>query len=137
MDYYVSTCTFVDSFTSTSTMFYSPTSLCTTYASTKCYSTILFSFDSSMNIGFTNVTLSFVCSLTHQCLLLLRKISTANLLVIYISRIIICAICIFSLYGFPSTHSENDDECNDDVTTLALGSQPRQGFARVRAKRKT
>jgi hypothetical protein len=48
--------------------------------------------------------------------LLMRKNSTTNLLVISISWIIIYANCIFSLYAFSSTHSEDDDECDGDLT---------------------
>jgi hypothetical protein len=62
------TCTFVacctstyismDSCSSTSTMFSSLASFCTICASTKCYSIASSSFDSSMNIGSTNVVIS-------------------------------------------------------------------------------
>ncbi len=44
------------------------------------------------------------------------KNSITNLLVIFISWNIIYANCIFSLYAFPSTHSEDDDECDGDLT---------------------
>jgi len=33
------------------------------------------------------------------------------------SWIILCVNCIFSLYAFPLTHSENDDECDNELTT--------------------
>ncbi len=45
------------------------------------------------------------------------KIESENVLVIFISRFIICANCIFSLYAFPFTHFEDDEECNNDLTT--------------------
>jgi hypothetical protein len=32
------------------------------------------------------------------------------------SWIILCTNCIFSLYTFPSTHFEDDDECSDNLT---------------------
>ncbi len=36
----------------------------------------------------------------------------------YISWIIECANCIFSWYCFPSSHSENDDEYNGNLTAI-------------------
>jgi hypothetical protein len=73
-------------------------------ASTKCCSTTLFSLNFSMNTISTDVALSYVYSFTCQCLLLLRKNSIAYVLVVFISWIIICTNCIFSLYDFLSTH---------------------------------
>jgi hypothetical protein len=63
------------------------------------------------------LALSHLCFLACQFLLLLHKNSIENALVLYISWIIICANCIFSLYTFHFAHSENDDECGDDLTT--------------------
>jgi hypothetical protein len=63
----------VDSCFFASTMFSSLASFCVVCASTKCYSTTLFSSNSSMNIESINVVPSLVCSLTRQCLLLLHK----------------------------------------------------------------
>jgi len=43
--------------------------------------------------------------------------SIANVPILYISWIIICANCIFSLYVFLSTHAKDDDECDNNFTT--------------------
>ncbi len=112
---YTSTCTFVDNCCFTATTFSSPTSFCTIYTSTKCCSTTLSSFDSSMNVGTTNVAPSLVYFFTCQHCLLLCKNSTIDVSIISMSWIIICANYIFSLYAFPSTHSKDDDECDGDL----------------------
>ncbi len=52
----ISTYISMDGCTFASTTFFSLTSIYVLCASTKCYSTALFSFGSSMNIEFTNVT---------------------------------------------------------------------------------
>jgi hypothetical protein len=91
-------------------------SFCIIHASTKCCSIASISSDSSMNIGSIDVTHGHVCSLTHQHLLLLCKNSIANVPIVSMSWIIICANYIFSLYAFPYAHSEDDDECGDDLT---------------------
>jgi hypothetical protein len=83
----------------------------------KVLSTTSSSFDSSMNIGSIDVALNLVCFLGHQLLLLMCKNSTTDVPILYISRIIVCANYIFSLYVFPSTHSEDDDECGSDLIT--------------------
>jgi hypothetical protein len=46
----------------------------------------------------------------------LHKNWTANVLVIFISWIIVYTNCIFSLYVFPCAHFEDDDECGGDLT---------------------
>jgi hypothetical protein len=51
-------------------------------ASTKCYSSTLVSFDSSMHTGSTDVTYGLICSFAHQCCLLLCKNSTPNVIVV-------------------------------------------------------
>jgi hypothetical protein len=85
------------------------------FASTKCCSSTLFSSDSLICTGSTNVTLGPVYFLACQCCLLLRKISTKDVPIVSMSWIIIYANCIFSLYGFPSMHFEDDDECSGNL----------------------
>jgi hypothetical protein len=85
------------------------------FASTKCCSSTLFSSDSLICTRSTNVTLGLVYFLACQCCLLLRKISTKDVPIVSMSWIIIYANCIFSLYDFPSTHFEDDDECNGNL----------------------
>jgi hypothetical protein len=68
-----------------------------------------------MNIGSINVALNDVYSLACQCLLLFCKNSTTNVLVVFMSWIIIYANCIFSLYTFPFAHSKDDDECGGNL----------------------
>ncbi len=104
----------MDGCTSASTTFSSPTSVCVVFVSTKCCSTILSSSNLSMNTRCTNVAPSPICSLARQFLLLLRKNSTIDVLVLYISWIIIYANYIFSFYVF--AHSEDDGECNSNFT---------------------
>jgi len=111
------TYTSMDGYTSTSTMFSFLASICIICASTNCCSTTLSSFDSSMNTSSIDVALHPTCYLVCQFLLLLHRNSITNVLVLYILWIIICTNYIFSLYVFPSTHSENDDECGNDLTT--------------------
>jgi hypothetical protein len=74
----------VDSCTSTSTTFSSPTSLCTSCASTKCCSTASSCSHSSMNTECIDVVPSPVCSLACQRLLLLRKNSHVDVPVVSI-----------------------------------------------------
>jgi hypothetical protein len=75
----------VDCCTFASTMFSSPMSIYVVYASTKCFFVALSSSNSSMNIGFTDVALGPIYFLAHQCLLLLRKNTTTNVLVVSMS----------------------------------------------------
>jgi hypothetical protein len=116
MDYYISTYTFIDGYTSASTMFSSHVSFYIIYASTKCCSTTSSSYDSSMNTWSIDVTPCLICFLAHQCLLLLRKNSIPNVPDVSISWIIIYANCIFSLYTFLFAHCKDDDECGNDLT---------------------
>jgi len=113
----INACISVDDYTSTMTTFSSLASISTIYASTNCYSTTLSSFDSSMNTKSINVTLGPIYALAHQCLLLLHKSSTIDVPIWFISWIIVYENCLFSLYVFPSTHSKNDEKCNDNFTT--------------------
>jgi hypothetical protein len=118
--WYTSTYTFLDGCTSASTTFFPPMSFYVVYASTKCYSIASFSSNSSMNTKSTNVVHGPVYFLARQLIIRLHKNSTTNVLVLYILWIILCANCIFSLYAFPSTHSENDDKCGYDLTYLVV-----------------
>ncbi len=70
-----------------------------------------------MHTRSTNVAPSPICFLACQHHLLLHKNSTVDVPVIFMFWIIICANCIFSLYAFPSTHFEDDDECGGNLTT--------------------
>jgi hypothetical protein len=70
-----------------------------------------------MNTISINVTLGPVCALTRQRLLLLHKNSTIDVQVWFISWIIVCANCIFSLYVFLFAHFEGDEECDNKLTT--------------------
>lgn len=72
---------YVDGCTSVMIMFSSPASIFIVYASTNCYSIALSSSNYSMNIGSINVALGLVYTFACQCLLLLHKNSTANVLV--------------------------------------------------------
>jgi len=99
------------------TTFSSLVSFCIVYASTKWCSLALYSFDSLIYIESINVTPSPVCSLACQRCLLMHKNSIVDVLVVFMSWIIVYANFIFTLYIFPSPHSENDDECNGDLTT--------------------
>jgi hypothetical protein len=47
----------------------------------------------------------------------MHKNLIVDVLVVSMSWIIVCANCSFSLYTFPFTHSEDDDECGGDLTT--------------------
>jgi len=87
----------------------------TIYVSAKCYSTTLSSFDSSINNRSSHVAHGLVYSLARQLLLFLFKNSTANVLILYISWIVICANSIFSLYTFPFAHFKDDDECGGNL----------------------
>jgi len=110
-------CTFVDNCSSFVTTFSSLASFYIVCASTKCYSLASSSSDSSMHIRSIDVALSPVYFLAHQHHLLLHKNSSANVPVVSMSRIIVYANYIFSLYVFPSTHFEDVDECGGDLTT--------------------
>ncbi len=59
--------------------------VCATCASTDYCSTALSSFNSSMNIESTDVVHGPSCSLACQLILCLRKNSTTNVLILYIS----------------------------------------------------
>ncbi len=74
------------------TTFSSYMSFCTIYASTKWCSSTLSSSNSSMHTGSINIAPGFVCSFAHQRHLLLRKNSTAYVLIVLMSWIIIYAI---------------------------------------------
>jgi hypothetical protein len=110
-------CSSVDNCSSFTTTFSSLASFCTVYASTKCCSSTSSSPNSSMHIKFTNVALHPVYFLACQCRLFLRKNSIANVLIVSMFWIIVCANCIFSLYTFPSTHFKDDDECISNLIT--------------------
>jgi hypothetical protein len=112
-----STCTSMDSCCSTATTFSSLSSFYTIYASTKCCSTPLSSFDFSMNIGSIDVAPGLVYSFAHQCHLLLLENSTANVPVVSMSWIIVYTNYIFSLYAFLFANSKDDDEFGGDLTT--------------------
>jgi len=75
--------TFVDNCSSFTTTSSSLASFCIVCALTKCYSSISSSFDSSMHTKSTNVALSHVYSLAHQCRLLLCKKSNLDVLVVF------------------------------------------------------
>jgi len=98
-------------------MFSSLVSFSIVYSSTKCCSTLLSSSDSSMNIRSIDVAFSPICSFGHQCFLLMCKNSTIDVLVVFMSSTIIYANCVFSLYAFPFTHSDHDDECGGKLKT--------------------
>jgi len=97
--------------------FSSLVSFCIVCAAMKWCSLALSSSNSSMHTGSIDVTHVHVCYFTRQHCLLLHKNSIANVLIISMSWIIIYANCIFTLYTFPSTHSKDDDECGDDLTS--------------------
>ncbi len=118
---YVACCTFndtfVDKYSSFATTFSSLASFCTICASTKWCSSTSSSSNSSMHTRSTTITPSPIYSLAHKCRLLLCKKSIIDVPIIFMFWIIICANYIFSLYVFLSTHSEDDDECGDNLTT--------------------
>jgi hypothetical protein len=115
VDYWPSICTLVDGYTSASTMFSSFTSICAICASTKCYSTTSSSSYSSMNTKSIDVAFGPICSLAHQCFILVHKNSTLDVPIISMSWIITYTNNIFSLYAFPFAHSKDDDECNGNL----------------------
>jgi hypothetical protein len=80
-------------------------------SSTKCCSTASSSSNSSMNTRSIDVVIGPIYFFGCQCLLLLCKNSTTYILAVFMSWIIIYTRCIFSLYTFPFTHSNDDDEC--------------------------
>jgi hypothetical protein len=90
-------------------------SFCIICASTKWCSSALSPSDSSMHTGSIDVAPGPICPLTRQHHLLLLKNSTINVPVVSMFWIIVCTNYIFTLYVFPSTHSE-DDECGGDLT---------------------
>jgi hypothetical protein len=115
-------CAFVNVYTSMDGCTFSMTfsSLASVYsncASTNCCSTISSSSNFSMNTRSSKIALGHACSLAHQLFMMLHKNSIADLLVLYISWIIVCTNCIFSLYILPLSHYKDDDECDDDLTT--------------------
>jgi hypothetical protein len=110
-------CTSMDGCTPTSNTSSSSTSLCATYVLTNCCFTPSYSSESSMFIESINVALSPPYTLEFQPLLRLRENSIIDVLVLYISWIIVCANYIFSLYTLPFSHFEDDGECSDDLTT--------------------
>ncbi len=118
---FVACCTFnytsMNGRSSCVTMFSSLVSFCIIYASTKWCSLASSSFDFSMHTGSIDVALGHVYFLTRQHHLLLHKNSTVDVPIVFMSWIIICANNIFTLYTFPSTHSKDDDECGNNLTT--------------------
>ncbi len=115
VDCCISTCTSMDGCISASTMLSSLASVFVIYASTKCYSTTSSSSNSSMNIRSTNVIPSHVYSLARQPFYFCTKTQTADVLVVFMSWIIVGTKYIFSLYAFPSAHFKDDDECNNNL----------------------
>jgi hypothetical protein len=105
----------VDGCTFVPTMSSSLASIYIACASIDCHSTTSFSFDSS--IKSIDVVLGHVYKLTHQHFLLLHKNSITDVLFWSISWIIICTNYLFSLYTFLCAHFEDDEECNDNLTT--------------------
>jgi hypothetical protein len=79
-------------------------------ALTNHFSTPSSSSNFSMFIRFIDVVHGFTCTLELWPLLHLCKNSTTNVLNLYISWIIVCTNCIFSLYVFPFSHSKDDGE---------------------------
>ncbi len=114
---YTFNCIFVDNCSSFTTTFSSLTSFCIDYASTKCCSSISFSFDSLMHTRSTNVAFGHVCLFARQHHLLLSINSIADVLIVSLSWIIVYTNCIFSLYDFLSANFEDDDECGGNFTT--------------------
>ncbi len=115
---YVNTCTSMDGSTFVPTTSSSLTSIYPIYASSNCCSIASSSSDSSMNTKFINVTSGPVYTFACQCFLLCKNL-TADVPVQFISWIIVCTNCILSLYVFPSAHSKDDEECDDDLTINA------------------
>ncbi len=107
-------CTSVNSYTLALNTSSSFVSFCIACASIDHYSTPLSSSDFSMYTKSIGVVFGPTCSLVLQPLLCLRKNSTIDLPNLYISWIIECAYCIFSLYYFSSSHSKDDGECDDN-----------------------
>jgi hypothetical protein len=114
---YTINCTFVNNYSSCATTLSSLVSFCTIYASIKWCSLTSSSSNSPMHTKSIDVAPSPICSLAHQCHLLLRKNSTTDVPIVFMSWIIVYTNCIFTLYAFPSAHSKDDDECDDDLTT--------------------
>jgi hypothetical protein len=104
-----------DRFSSTSIMISSLMSFSILCSSTKCCSIASSSSNSSMNTESINVALGLVYSFGCQRLLVLCKNSTTNILVVFMSWIIVCISCIFSLYTFPFIHYDDDDECKGNL----------------------
>jgi hypothetical protein len=92
------------------------TSFCATCSFIDCCSTPFSSSNSWMHIRSNGVAPRPTCLLELQPLLLFHRNSTANVPKLYMSWIMECANCIFSWYFFPSSHSKNEDECNNDFT---------------------
>ncbi len=115
MAYYTFNCTSMNSCSSCTTMFSSLMSFCIVYASTKWCSSTSSSSDSSMYTRSISVAPSLVYSLTCQCCLLLHKNSIVDVPVVSMFGIIICVNFIFTLYAFLLAHSEDDDECDNDL----------------------
>jgi hypothetical protein len=107
----INICTYVDGCTFTWDTSSSPTSFCVVYAFTNCRSTPLFSFDFSMFIESTYVIPSLAYTLELQPIMCFHEIFITNILIIFISWIIICTNCFFSMYISPSSHSKDDGEC--------------------------
>ncbi len=112
---YIFNCTFVDSCFSFAPMFSSLALFYIIYASTIDCSPTSSSSNFSMHTRSIDVILGLVYFLTRSYCLLLRKNSTANVLIVFMFWIIICTNCISSLYIFPSAHYEDDHECVSDL----------------------
>ncbi len=82
---YTFNCTSMDSYSSFATTFSSLVSFCIISTSTKCYFLTLSSSNSLMHTGFINLAPGLICSLTHQCCLLLRKNSITYVPVVSMS----------------------------------------------------
>ncbi len=107
---FIITCTLTSN-TSSSFVFF-----CIAYASIDRYSTPSSSSNFSMFTTSINVAFGLACSLEfQQPLLHMHKNSTTYVSNLYISWIIVCKNCIFSLYVLTSSHFENDGECNNDL----------------------
>jgi hypothetical protein len=113
----INVCTFINVCTLALDTSFSFASYCTTCVSTNGCSTPSSSFDFSMCIGSIDVAPGLACSFELQPRLHLHKNSIADVPIIYISWIIVCVNCIFSLYALPFSHSENDGECDDNLIT--------------------
>jgi hypothetical protein len=93
-----STYTSMESCSSASTTFSSLASFCIFYASTKCCSIVLSSFDSSMNIRSIDVTFGHVCSLAHQSLTYAQKLNYECSNYIYVLNYHLCKLYLLIIH---------------------------------------